>query len=120
MASGKMRRLRSAIAVLAFALGVAAFSGCREQGDVPAYNRNLGSAQAPLLPPASTPLDPNVLQGPKVQAVELPAFDRDMPTLAEIERASKSASQPSTPDKETLQVDEAAASGDASLSPDEQ
>ena len=115
-----MRRLRSGIAVVAFALGLAVFSGCREQDNVPAYNRSLGSAQAPLLPPASTPLDQNVLQGPRVQAVELPAFDRDMPTLAEIERAPKRAEKPSTPDQETPKADEAAANGDASPDPDDQ
>ena len=106
--------------VVALALGLALLPGCREHDNEPAHNRNLGSEQAPLLPLASMPLDHNVLQGPRVQATELPAFHQDMPTLAEVERASKAADEPSSPDEEGPEAEEAPPEDDATLDPDEQ
>lgn len=99
-------------------LGVALLSSCREQDYVPAYNVSLGSAPAPLLPSPSMPLDQNVLQGPRVQATELPAFDQDMPTLAEMKRAPKAAGEPSPAEQDEPEAEEATPEEDASLLPD--
>jgi hypothetical protein len=70
--------------------------GCREQEPGPAVNRNLGTSQAPLLPPKSSLPDPDILTGPRMPPIELPEFNQDMPTLAEMEsraadRAAESA-----------------------------
>jgi hypothetical protein len=119
-ALGDTCRRRPGIFVAAFILGLALLASCREQGNDPAYNRSLGSEQAPLLPTASIPIDQNVLQGPRVQVTELPAFDQDMPTFAEIERAQKAADLTISTDEEEPEAEEAPPEDDATPYPDKQ
>ena len=73
---------------------------CREQEVQPPHNRNLGTAEAPLLPPQSALLDTDVLAGPRVQPTGLPEFDQDLPTLAEIESRKADMVEESAPDQD--------------------
>ncbi|UCG32376.1 MAG: hypothetical protein JSU68_11995 [Phycisphaerales bacterium] len=120
MALGSTCQRRSDNVLLALIVGLALLSSCREAENEPAYNQSLGSEQAPLLPTASILLDQNILQGPRVQATELPAFHQDMPTLAEIERAPKAADAPSPSDQEEREAEEEPPEDDATLDADEQ
>ena len=92
-------------------LGAVLSVGCREQGFEPAHNRNLGSAEAPLLPPQSAVLDTNITGGPRVQPIELPEFDEDLPTLAEMESEAAKGSEQAPPAEGELEDDLAAGEG---------
>jgi len=85
--------------LLAIMLSLVLWAGCREQEVEPPHNRNLGTAEAPLLPPQATLVDTDILTGPRVQPTGLPEFDRDLPTLAEIESRKANAAEESARDQ---------------------
>ena len=83
MRTARFTQFASGVLLLTLAL-----ASCREDELPPTHNRNLGTEQAPLLPTATPILNQRILEGPRVQATELPEFNEDIPAFASTDTAA--------------------------------
>lgn len=93
------KRRGFAVILAGAVLGAVVLAGCREEGASPRYNRNLGTAEAPLLPTGEVVMDSTIRVPGSGQAIELPALPEEIPSIDQIEsrRAAVGRDDPAAP-----------------------
>ena len=90
-------------------MGVVVLAGCREEGAGPRYNRNLGTAEAPLLPTGKVVMDATIRVRGSGQAIDLPALPEEIPSIDQIEARRAAVRRDDPRPSEASVSDEAAA-----------